>query len=71
MSRSLQAVAGGVQVKERDMYKRILVGVDDSAAATRALWEAIQLAREQRAQLRLVHVITWPIIPPYGGCFLG
>ena len=37
MSRRLQAVAGGVQVKEREMYKRILVGVDDSAAATRAL----------------------------------
>ncbi len=44
------------------------MGVDDSATANRALWEAIQLARAQRAQLRLVHVITWPIIPPHGGC---
>jgi len=50
------------------MYKRIVVGVDDSATANRALWEAIRLAQEQRAQLRLVHVITWPIIPPHGGC---
>jgi nucleotide-binding universal stress UspA family protein len=49
------------------MYKRILVGVDDSATANRALWEAIRLAWEQRAQLRLVHVITWPIVPPTGG----
>jgi nucleotide-binding universal stress UspA family protein len=50
------------------MYKRILVAVDESAAAKRALWEAIQLARERPAQIRLVHVITWPIVPPHGGC---
>src|SRR5262249_45888810 len=67
MSRRLQEVTRGVKVKEREMYKRILVGVGDSAAANRALWEAIRLAREQRAQLRLVHVITWPIIPPPRG----
>ena len=44
------------------------MGVDASATTNRALWEAIRLAREQRAQLRLVHVITWSIIPPHGGC---
>jgi nucleotide-binding universal stress UspA family protein len=39
------------------MYKRILVAVDGSATAERALREGIQLAQEQRARLRLVHVV--------------
>ena len=39
------------------MYKRILVAIDGSATSNRALREAIDLAKEQQAALRLVHVI--------------
>ena len=39
------------------MYQRILVAVDESKTAVRALTEAAMLAREQHATLRLAHVI--------------
>lgn len=39
------------------MFKRILVAVDGSATADLALQEAIKLAKEQQAQLRIVHTI--------------
>lgn len=39
------------------MFKRILVAVDGSATADQALQEAIKLAKEQHAQLRIVHSI--------------
>lgn len=39
------------------MYKRILVAVDGSKTAWLALRHGIQLAKEQQAQLRLVHVV--------------
>jgi nucleotide-binding universal stress UspA family protein len=39
------------------MYKRILVALDGSRTSGRALREAIWLARESRARLRLVHVV--------------
>jgi len=39
------------------MYKRILVAVDGSNTSERALREGIRLAKEQRARLRLVHVV--------------
>lgn len=39
------------------MYKRILVPVDGSDASNRGLSEAIRLAKEQGAALRLVHVV--------------
>lgn len=39
------------------MFKRILVAVDGSGAANQALQEAIKLAKEMQAQLRIVHVI--------------
>lgn len=39
------------------MYRRILVALDGSGTSERALREAIRLAREQRARLRLVHVV--------------
>ena len=39
------------------MYQRILVPVDGSPAASRGLDEAIELARNQDAELLLVHVI--------------
>ncbi len=39
------------------MYRRILVPIDGSATAARGLREAIALAKDQRAKLRLVHVV--------------
>ncbi len=39
------------------MFKRILVAVDGSSTAERALQEAIKLAGEFQAQLRIVHVV--------------
>ena len=39
------------------MYKNILVAIDGSNSAALALQEAIKLAKEQHARLRLVHVI--------------
>ena len=39
------------------MYKRILIAVDGSKTSNLALKEAIQLAKEQRATLRLIHVV--------------
>jgi nucleotide-binding universal stress UspA family protein len=39
------------------MYKHILVAVDGSDTSNRALDEAIRLAGEQQAALRVVHVV--------------
>jgi nucleotide-binding universal stress UspA family protein len=39
------------------MYKHILVAVDGSDTSNRALEEAINLAKNQQAVLRLVHVV--------------
>jgi len=39
------------------MYKRILVAVDGSDTAEQALLEAINLAKEHQAQLRIVHAV--------------
>jgi nucleotide-binding universal stress UspA family protein len=44
------------------MYKRILVAIDGSATSDLALREAIGLAKEQNAMLRLVHVVD--MTPP-------
>lgn len=38
------------------MYQRILVGVDGSETAERGLAEAIRLAKDQHAEIRLLHV---------------
>lgn len=43
------------------MYERILVGVDGSRPSRGGLDEAIGLARDQQARLRIIHVA------PYGG----
>jgi hypothetical protein len=40
------------------MYKKILVPIDGSAAAARGLEEAIKLATDQKAAIRLIHVIN-------------
>lgn len=39
------------------MYRRILVAIDGSKSSNLALKEAIRLAKEQRASLRLIHVV--------------
>lgn len=39
------------------MFKRILVAVDGSDTADQALQEAIKLAKELQAQLRIVHAV--------------
>ena len=39
------------------MFKRILVAVDGSNTADQALQEAIKLAKELQAQLRIVHAV--------------
>ncbi|RDI42065.1 universal stress protein [Aquicella lusitana] len=41
------------------MFKRILVTMDDSKTAKLALKKAIELAREQKAKLRIVHVVNY------------
>jgi nucleotide-binding universal stress UspA family protein len=44
------------------MYKRILVAIDGSDTSDLALREAIRLAKDQNAMLRLVHVVD--VTPP-------
>ena len=39
------------------MYKQILVAVDGSETSNLALREAIKLAKDQKAKLRLIHVV--------------
>lgn len=39
------------------MFKHILVAIDGSDTAEQALLEAIDLAKERQAQLRIVHVV--------------
>ena len=46
------------------VYRKILVPIDGSATSTRGLAEAIRLARDQRAALRLVHVLDELIVTP-------
>lgn len=46
------------------MYERILVGVDGSYPAALALEEAVRLAREQGAELRIVHVVDEGLVVP-------
>ena len=51
------------------MYRRILVPVDGSPTSARGLREAIALARDQGAKLRLVHVVDEATI--LGGATAG
>jgi len=44
------------------MYQRILVAIDGSRAARRALDEAIQLASAQQAALCLAHIMEMPFM---------
>ncbi|MEO8004241.1 MAG: universal stress protein [Betaproteobacteria bacterium] len=42
------------------MYSRILVPIDGSATSDRGLTEAIKLAQDQKARLRVLHVVDEP-----------
>ncbi len=44
------------------MYQRILVATDGSATARQAVDEAIRFASEQKAQLRVIHIIDENVI---------
>ena len=46
------------------MQKQILVAVDGSAMSNAALKEAIELARERQAKVRIVHVVDSPYAYP-------
>ena len=46
------------------VYRKILVPVDGSPTSTRGLTEAIRLAQDQGAALRLVHVLDELIVTP-------
>lgn len=47
------------------MYKRILVPVDGSGISDRALHEALSLAKDEQAQVRIVHAVD--TMPPAAG----
>jgi len=49
------------------MYQRIVVALDGSDTATRALQEALRLAREGHSQLRLIHVVDLGSLLVTGG----
>ncbi len=47
------------------MYKKILVPVDGSRASTQGLREALRLARDQKARLRIVHIVDESALAQY------
>jgi nucleotide-binding universal stress UspA family protein len=49
------------------MYQRILVPVDGSETSNRGLEEAMRLAKEHQARLRLFHVMDLSVIPGDSG----
>ena len=53
------------------MYRRILVPVDGSHTSTLGLQQAVRLAKNQSAQLRLVHVVDESIITQDFGSYLN
>ena len=47
------------------MYSKILVPIDGSPASNLGLDEAIKLARDQKAEIRLLHIVNdWVMIAP-------
>src|SRR5258706_6818630 len=47
------------------MYKKILVPIDGSRASTQGLREALRLARDQKARLRIVHIVDEAALAQY------
>lgn len=45
-------------------YKQIMVAIDESETSALALKEAVRLAKDQKAELRVVHIIDESIINP-------
>ncbi len=49
------------------IYRKILVPVDGSHTSTRGLQEAVRLAKDQHARIRLMHVVDqWSVIQSAG-----
>ena len=54
------------------MYSRILAAIDGSDTALRACAEAIKLASDQKARLRLLHVVSFGYVSAVlGGAYTG
>jgi nucleotide-binding universal stress UspA family protein len=54
-----------------DMYRRILIPVDGSACSDVALVHALQLAKEQDAEVRIIHVLdTQALYLSYEGLYV-
>ena len=49
------------------MYKRILVPVDGSATSTAGLQQALRFARDQKAMLRIIHIVDEAVLAEYSG----
>ena len=47
------------------MYKRILAPVDASPASAAGLLEAVRFAKDQRARLRIVHIVDESVLIQY------
>jgi len=47
------------------MYKRILVPVDGSPASALGLLEAVRFAKDQRARLRIIHIVDEAVLSQY------
>jgi nucleotide-binding universal stress UspA family protein len=47
------------------MFKRILVPVDGSSVSRAGLQQALRLARDQKAQLRIVHIVDEAVLAQY------
>ncbi len=47
------------------MYKRILVPVDGSSASTAGLEQAVEFARDQKAKLRIIHIVDETVLAEY------
>jgi nucleotide-binding universal stress UspA family protein len=53
------------------MFRNVLVAIDGSAASTRALKAAVELAADQKANLTILHVIDdFAAMPMYDGSFV-
>src|ERR1019366_6170575 len=47
------------------MYKKILVPVDGSSASMQGLREAVRFAKDQKARLRIMHVVDETVLAQY------
>ena len=47
------------------MFKRILVPVDGSAVSSAGLQQALRFARDQKAQLRIIHIVDEAVLAQY------